>query len=57
MSSSSKKNLVLFFILAAAMIAVAGCMVEPHETELPWATPNSWEGTMPLPSSMTGQYD
>lgn len=35
----------------AALIGAGGCMSHrPNETDMPWAAPAPWEGTMPLPS-------
>lgn len=35
-------------------LLLASCATH-HETDLPWATPASWEGTMSLPG-MGGDY-
>jgi len=49
--------LVLAAVLLT-MLVVAGCMQDsPHDTDMPWAGPASWEGTMPLPSSIRNQYE
>jgi len=48
--------LALAALLAALMIS--GCMQDsPHDTDIPWAGPASWEGTMPLPGSVRNQYE
>lgn len=45
-------------LLAAALSLMAGCMADrPAETDIPWAAPQGWEGSMPLPSSIQHQYD
>lgn len=43
--------------MLGAMFLLEGCIANPHDTELPWATPSEWEGTAPLPGSMRGRYD
>ncbi|MBO4287261.1 MAG: hypothetical protein J5985_03735 [Kiritimatiellae bacterium] len=55
MSFSSK-----FILLVCAFFAclfLAGCMANVQESELPWSTPSSSEGTIPLPSSMRDRFD
>ena len=45
-------------LLGAMLLAGAGCMADrPQETDMPWATPANWEGTIGLPSSFIHQYD
>ena len=60
MSSSSKRGLTrgLCALLAAiALLGLAGCMVDnPNETDMPWAAPAGWEGTMPLPGGYMDRY-
>ncbi len=55
MSFSSK--FILLVCSFFACLFLAGCMVNPHESELPWSTPSASEGTLPLPSSMRDRYD
>lgn len=54
---SSSKTCWLLLAALALLFLMEGCMVNPHDTELPWATPSDWEGTAPLPGSMRGRYD
>ncbi len=36
---------------------LSGCIQDsPGDTDIPWAGPASWEGTMPLPGSVRNQY-
>ena len=60
MSFSSKTGLTrgLCALLAAfALLGLAGCMVDnPNETDMPWAAPAGWEGTMPLPGGYMDRY-
>ncbi|NLF99144.1 MAG: hypothetical protein GX565_03245 [Lentisphaerae bacterium] len=60
MSFSSKTCLTrgLCALLAAiALLGLAGCMVDnPNETDMPWAAPAGWEGTMPLPGGYMDRY-
>ena len=61
MSSSSKTRLTtrgLCVLLAAlTLLGLAGCMVDnPNETDMPWAAPAGWEGTMPLPGGYRDRY-
>jgi hypothetical protein len=45
-------------LVVLAMLALAGCMVDnPHDTDMPWSAPASWEGSMPLPSSVRDRYE
>ena len=40
------------------LLFVTGCMSDtPSDTDMPWAAPASWEGTMPLPSSYLNRYE
>jgi len=57
---SSSKAVSGFFCVAAllALLFASGCMSNnPNETDMPWAAPASWEGTMPLPSGMVNRYE
>ena len=58
MWSSSKTSSLLYGLAAAlALLAAAGCMADrPGETDIPWAAPASWEGTMPLPGGYIDRY-
>ena len=60
MSFSSKTCLTrgLCALLAViALLGLAGCMVaNPNETDMPWAAPAGWEGTMPLPGGYMDRY-
>ncbi len=54
--SYSSKFLTLALLLA--LMLLAGCIQDsPHDTDMPWAGPASWEGTMPLPGSIRNQYE
>lgn len=57
---SSSKAVPGFVCLAALLVLLfaAGCMSNnPNETDLPWAAPASWEGTMPLPAGISNRYE
>lgn len=57
MSSSWTKVLCAACALALAILA-GGCVADAAaDSDLPWATNNSWEGMTPLPSSVLHQYD
>jgi hypothetical protein len=44
-------------LAAFALLGLAGCMVDnPNETDMPWAAPAGWEGTMPLPGGYMDRY-
>ena len=46
---------LLFATLALSILS--GCMADnPNETDMPWAAPASWEGTMPLPGGYVDRY-
>lgn len=56
MLSSSKAHLSAL-LAALALLGFTGCMADnPNETDMPWATPASWEGTMPLPGGITDRH-
>ena len=45
------------FLAALALLCLSGCMADnPNETDMPWAAPASWEGTMPLPGGYVDRY-
>ncbi|MDR2850036.1 MAG: hypothetical protein LBW77_05795 [Verrucomicrobiota bacterium] len=53
---SSFKPLALL-LTALALLALSGCIADnPNETDMPWAAPASWEGTMPLPGGYMDRY-
>lgn len=55
-SPNSVRFLSLLFATLALFI-LAGCMADnPNETDMPWAAPASWEGTMPLPGGYIDRY-
>lgn len=57
-SSSPHPALLGLAGLILATLLAAGCMTDsPADTDIPWAAPAGWEGTMPLPSSYMNQYD
>ena len=44
-------------LLTLALSFLAGCMAaNPNETDMPWAAPAGWEGTMPLPGGYIDRY-
>jgi hypothetical protein len=40
---------VLALLLA---LALQGCLTREADGDMPWATPQPWEGSVPLPSGM-----
>ena len=57
-SSSKPLHVALGLAGWLALLAATGCMSDnPTETDMPWAAPATWEGTMPLPSGFMGQYE
>lgn len=60
MSSSSNTSLIKVLattLLLATLITLCGCMADnPNETDMPWAAPAGWEGTMPLPGGYFDRY-
>ncbi|HRT28664.1 MAG TPA: hypothetical protein P5527_02625 [Kiritimatiellia bacterium] len=61
MSSSSETSLTIRSLcllpVALALLGLAGCMADnPNETDMPWAAPAGWEGTMPLPGGYRDRY-
>ena len=59
--SSSPNSRVPAFVLAAlllALVVAGGCVADTAaDSDLPWATNQSWEGVMPIPGSVLHQYD
>jgi len=54
--SSSSKFLLAGFVLIT-LCSLTGCMAnKPNDTDMPWSAPSSWEGTMPLPGSMSDRF-
>ena len=54
------KSVNRFLCLAALLVFLfaAGCMSDrPMDTDLPWSTPATWEGTMPLPGGFSNRYE
>jgi hypothetical protein len=39
---------IVFVFLLVAMVIMAGC-ASSHESDMPWNTPQPWEGTIGLP--------
>ncbi len=37
---------------ASMMLLLAGCMADPAAGDLPWAKPESWEGSPALPAGV-----
>ncbi len=60
MSSFSDKSIfqvAAMLMLAATLLMLTGCMADnPNETDMPWAAPAGWEGTMPLPGGYFERY-
>ena len=57
MSCSWTDALCVAFALAVAVLA-GGCVADAAaDSDLPWATNNSWEGMTPIPGSVLHQYD
>ena len=40
---------------AGALLALAGCMSDPHEGDLPWSPTATWEGSPYLPGGMLNE--
>ena len=46
------------WLLLAALVFVAGCIADTAEdSDLPWARDQDWEGQIPIPANVPGQYD
>jgi hypothetical protein len=52
-SSKRRTRLAAAALLLTGCLVVAGCMADPHQGDMPWSTPASWEGTIPLPSGFS----
>lgn len=59
--SSLQTNISRFAAGALAAVVLAllsGCIADTAEdSDLPWASNNSWEGMAPIAPSMMNQYD
>ncbi|HOE61069.1 MAG TPA: hypothetical protein P5125_05960 [Kiritimatiellia bacterium] len=45
-------------LLPTLALLLSGCMSDqPTETDMPWAAPAAWEGTMPLPGGFMNRYE
>lgn len=59
--SSSQTNAFRFAASALAAVVLtllSGCIADTAEdSDLPWASNNSWEGMAPIAPSMMNQYD
>ena len=52
------KNLLRFTAAALLGTLLAGCIADTAEdTELPWASGQSWEGMAPIAPSMMDRYE
>jgi len=55
MTSSSP---IKFALAALGLALLAGCIADTAEdTDLPWASSNSWEGMAPIAPSVMDRYD
>ena len=45
-------------LVACALVLLLGCIADTAEdSDLPWASNNSWEGMAPIAPSVMNQYD
>ena len=45
-------------MLLAALALAAGCIADTAaDSDLPWARDQGWEGQIPIPGNVPGQYD
>jgi hypothetical protein len=53
----SAVHLVLFLLLAAMVVGIAGCATDDpaNESVRPWNAPQSWEGGMPMQNEQHAQ--
>ncbi|MFA7174178.1 MAG: hypothetical protein WC340_12365 [Kiritimatiellia bacterium] len=57
MSYFSKSIPLLVLATLLFLTTFSGCIQDsPNDTDIPWAGPASWEGTMPLPGSVRDRY-
>ena len=46
------------WLVLAALVFIVGCIADTAEdSDLPWARDQGWEGQIPIPGNMPGQYD
>ncbi len=52
------KSAAVALLAAVALALLSGCIADTAEdSDLPWASNNSWEGMAPLAPSVMNQYD
>ncbi len=52
------KSAAAVLIAAVALALLSGCIADTAEdSDLPWASNNSWEGMAPIAPSVMNQYD
>ena len=56
-SNPNPASFLSLLFVTLALLGLSGCMADnPNETDMPWAAPASWEGTMPLPGGYMDRY-
>ena len=54
----TRSSLIKATLAAFALSVLAGCIADTAEdTDLPWATSNSWEGMAPIAPSVMDRYE
>jgi len=57
-SSKSFNTALALVVGLLCLFVLEGCMsYQPNDTEMPWSSPASWEGTMPLPGGMRDRFE
>ncbi len=52
------KSAAVALVTAVALALLSGCIADTAEdSDLPWASNNSWEGMAPIAPSVMNQYD
>jgi len=55
-SAIALRAVIMIVALVGSVVALTGCMSANTESDLPWNTPQSWEGSVQLPGMNGGGY-
>ncbi len=55
-STTTLRAFAVISLLAGYLVMMSGCMSANTESDLPWNTPQSWEGSVQLPGMGGGEY-
>ncbi len=53
-SATVLRTVIVTVALVGCVVVISGCMSANTESDLPWNTPQSWEGSVQLPGMSGG---